>query len=220
MCSSIWKNIVFLLIILLLPSVVGNAQTDPPVSLLLPGDFHGDNVQIPETTGWWALCADGSLQKTTLSLTAVHNACVDGADEKSGLRIAHSGCIDALALLSDAPFFAEDTLPVCDIDLQNGQATLLLGERQFSLTEQPFGENGYQLVFGDGTRKQVIYQTEWSEEGGWQLLWSGDLNGDGLPDLLLNATHKYSVQTVRLFLSGSSTDGILREVATFRTTSC
>ena len=120
MRSSIWKNTIFLLIILLLP-VVGSAQTEPPVGLLLPGDFHGDDVQIPETTGWWALCADGLLQKTTLSLTAVHDECVDGADEKSGLRIAHSGCIDALALLSDAPFFAEDTLPVCDIDLQNGQ---------------------------------------------------------------------------------------------------
>jgi hypothetical protein len=58
------------------------------------------------------------------------------------------------------------------------------------------------LTLGD---EQFRLRTDpWHGDGHWSLRWIGDLNRDGWPDLLLDASYKYSVHTTRLFLSNAT----------------
>ena len=51
--------------------------------------------------------------------------------------------------------------------------------------------------------------------------WIGDLNRDGVPDLLVDASYKYSVHTTRLFLSRTTGGQIeFAEVGRFERTAC
>lgn len=49
--------------------------------------------------------------------------------------------------------------------------------------------------------------------------WLGDLDSDGIPDLLLS-TPRFNTDEVRLFLSGQRKDTVLSEVAVFTVTGC
>lgn len=103
----------------------------------------------------------------------------------------------------------------------SGDAPLILGEA--TLVSVPQGK-GRRLVLSRGGREQLLYQHaegDTGDTGGWHLRWAGDLDGDGQLDLLLAADHHSNLSTLRLFLSSrAKKGGLVREVATLRTTGC
>ena len=64
--------------------------------------------------------------------------------------------------------------------------------------DQP-GQYRVELTLGD--LHFELHTDQWHGDGHWLVRWVGDLNRDGLPDVLLDASYKYSVYTTRLFLS-------------------
>ena len=69
---------------------------------------------------------------------------------------------------------------------------------------------------------QTLY--EWPEgfdDQHCELLWAGDLNGDGKIDLFMNLSDHYNVQQMTLLLSSKGQrKSLVERVAVFRTTGC
>jgi hypothetical protein len=79
---------------------------------------------------------------------------------------------------------------------------------------------GASLVLTEGQISQVLYALP---DGGndpiWELLWIGDLDGDGKLDLYLSLSSHYNVNTRHLFLSSRAKPGeLVSDVAKFSTT--
>lgn len=82
-----------------------------------------------------------------------------------------------------------------------------------------FGRHRIELTLGD--RQLGLHNDDWGGDGHWGVWWIGDLNRDGWPDVLLDASYKYSVYATRLYLSRYR-DGRLEliEAARLERTAC
>lgn len=87
-----------------------------------------------------------------------------------------------------------------------------LGRRQYELrldaTRQDLSDA--QVVLTDGRRTQILYATGgFVDDPHFDIVWAGDLDGDGRLDLIVNLNKKYSVHPYRLLLSTSAAAGQL-----------
>jgi hypothetical protein len=74
-----------------------------------------------------------------------------------------------------------------------------------------------ELVSNDIT--QVLYSApEGASEPAWKVLWAGDLDGDGKPDLYVQVGDSYNVSERILFVSSKAATGeLVGKFAAFRT---
>jgi hypothetical protein len=94
------------------------------------------------------------------------------------------------------------------------------GGKPFMLSEERAGE-GFRLRYSWAGNVGTVFEADAEDEGHWDLLWLGDLNRDGWPDILLQADGKYSVRTTRLLLSRVRHGAwVMEEVASFSITAC
>ncbi len=167
-----------------------------------------------------ALCADTLLLPVELIRRVIHDPMRDAPGEKTGVEIAAANCPDALVLIRNLPGAAPRGLTPAGMETGPSKYAIRDDRRSYILRSEPVGERGFRLTFSDGVQQQVLYETSQSDEGGWQVVWAGDLDADQRPDLVLMATHKYSVGRYHLFLSGAVRgEALLQCVATFRFTS-
>ena len=75
------------------------------------------------------------------------------------------------------------------------------------------------VVLTDGDGSQVLYSTNgFVDDPLFEVKWAGDLDGDGLLDLVVLLTRKYSVHPYRLLLSSlAAPDELVGEAASFET---
>jgi hypothetical protein len=83
----------------------------------------------------------------------------------------------------------------------------------------------YQLILStemNGREEfQVLASTYQFDDAQMSVLFIGDLDRDGWPDLIINTSDKYSYSEISLFLSGpADSKDLVRHVATFRATGC
>ena len=55
--------------------------------------------------------------------------------------------------------------------------------------------DGFRVEMVDGERIQLLYASDWHDDGSWSLLWAGDVNGDGHLDVIMNALSSLSAST-------------------------
>jgi hypothetical protein len=117
---------------------------------------------------------------------------------------------------------------------RNGEYMLTVGSRPSSAADDRssaavddprFGPSDLEqhstLTLHGGGISQTLFSLTEHDAASWQLLWAGDLDGDGKLDLLLNLSAHYNVSARRLFLSSAARQGeAVREVAVFETTGC
>jgi hypothetical protein len=98
---------------------------------------------------------------------------------------------------------------------------MALGDRKYQLALRGSRKDltDAKVILSDGHRSQVLYSTEgFVDEPHFDVNWAGDLDGDGLLDLVVNMSRKYSVHPYRLLLSSAaSSDELVAEVAGFVT---
>ena len=89
---------------------------------------------------------------------------------------------------------------------------LVLGGSRADLTDA-------KVTLSDGSRKQVLYSTGgFVDDPLFDMRWAGDLDGDGLLDLVVVLTRKYSVHPYRLLLSSlAGPEELVGEAASFET---
>jgi len=197
------------------------AQTvEPGATLLFVGEeFTSEEVPPTAAGEWWVLYPAGGssrLARATVVIDVFHDPCVDEAPTKaSGRRVEVPGYDSVIALMRGVPGLAPG--PIASASLSPMRAGLagaveVVWSGGRSVINGVTAGDGYRVVLLTGTSADTLYSTEWQDEGSWRVRWAGDLNRDGRLDVLLDATHKYSVATQRLFLSAA--EG-LHEVATF-----
>jgi hypothetical protein len=98
---------------------------------------------------------------------------------------------------------------------------IALGERRYQLTLRGSREDltDAQVILSDSDRAQVLYSTDgFVDEPAFEVNWAGDLDGDGLLDLVVLLTRKYSVHPYRLLLSSlAAPEELVGEAASFET---
>lgn len=215
-------------IILIAMAGLGLAGAAPPVlgqQLLMPGGPYEASAVPADARGEWLalVVGDGSdrLTGVRVSVESVTEECTGTPGAARLVRV--NGGTPPLVLLRRVPGVREGAVTAGTLaapqDWREPRQGMFAG-RSFVLREERVGE-GFRLRYSYRTALETVFEAPTEDAGYWDLLWLGDLNRDGWPDLLLQADGKYSLQTTRLFVSRIRRGvGVLEEIAVFGITAC
>ena len=194
--------------------------------LLLPGLFHGDEVQARSGESWLCLMSDREreeLKPCTIEVKQVHDPIMQ---DDTGKEVSLRGGGNALALFRDIPLLKPG--PVRTYFL--GRASLMPetflevgGDHPLRFGLQKEHKGSYSLILweGDGSVSQTLREGAFNGDGAPELLWAGDLDRDGKLDLLLDISNHSNVSEVALFLSSlASTGELVGKAGAHRSVGC
>jgi hypothetical protein len=200
------------------------AAAQPPSVILLTGDeFSADEVRPDAPGTWFGLYVTedaSSVRPVEVAVREIPSPCLDETPAGRSGRAVSAGDPAPLLLMRRVPNLVPGDLSlVARLSPASGDRVEgRFGGRPIAVRSSPLSD-GFRLDLDYDGQTRVLFATDWQDEGWWRVDWIGDLNGDQLPDVILRATHKYSVHVVRLFLSQRPAPGIA-EVATFIHTAC
>jgi hypothetical protein len=241
--SSLRGEILFLEIYSLANLVVGQVAVRPQVQLLETGEgFHGKEIKARSGEKWLGLYItkrSSDLLESTINVGRAIDVIVD---EEPGQMTGKSVSVNR----STTPVF----LVRGAHRLKPRKVTSIFwvtGEIPYSLAGHPIvkmrlGTLDYELkVIGErssavegvlpskprllltqGRTTQIIRQLKYDDtDFQRELIWAGDLDGDGKLDLYANLSSHYNRSQRKLFLSSQAKPGqLVAEVAEFATTGC
>lgn len=206
-------------------------------ALLLTGAFHSDEVQARTGERWLGLFPTASgLEWRTATITTrrVNDPVVDEANEQSGIEVSVTGGEPVLLTKGIRGLLGTKVRTVLyspeglnlpkkdalELDLQDDAAYRLgVVDRRLS-DESPVKAS--RLILESQGRSQLLY--EWPNgllDQFCELIWAGDLDGDGKLDLLMILSDHYNVMEWTLFLSSRRSEGeLLKRMAVFVTKGC
>ena len=125
-------------------------------------------------------------------------------------------CSETLFLVRNVLWEKERIVELASIDRDEAIAAIEFND--FKLVVEGTESDGYRILFGDSKNRRAIYHEE--NPGGWvhryELLWSGDLNVDGFPDLMVDLYSEDNyVKSVLLTSVLNNGDFILEKLAEF-----
>lgn len=199
--------------------------------LLMPGTYHGEDVEYdPMATSWLGLYMHEGrsvLRPVDLKVSRAFDPVLDGPGDSTALRF-HVNKADSLlvGLFSGWSGMIKEkeieTYPIgFPLSLEPDVQIQLNASCQF--TTQIKGNTGLTVKYqplNDTYVSGVIHEVAELDDTFLQLLWAGDLNDDGYPDLILNKAHKYSYSHLALYLSNGDGSCAVRQLADFRFTAC
>jgi len=201
--------------------------------LIEAGTFHAGEVSDADAGPWLGLFSDGqryAWRDAVVDVRAVRDDSVDANDQRTGRMVSVRGGGNPLFLLRGG-----EDLRVAFVDgyrelelreLHNGdQLKLNLGSQEFVLRvanphrhgDADMAGSSLELVSNGVT--QLLYSAgENANEPAWEILWAGDLDGDGKLDLYLQLGADSSVSERILFVSTMAAAGqLVAEFAVFST---
>jgi hypothetical protein len=215
------------------------------VELLLPGQYHGDEIGARDRETWTALVRqdDGSLalEHQEVAITAVNDPVLDDADGFSGKQVAadRDGVlffVRGLPLATLGPIdaaYAADGSPAALVPGFE-QRFVLAGRDAGRLQLSCSGEGDTRdcgLQYEHDGRRQTLAQ--WTgtvvpgsgvtlgDDAFPHLRWAGDLDRDGALDLLIDTSDHYNVSRPTLFLSSQAARGqLVLRAATLESVGC
>jgi len=224
---------------LLFASALLNApETLAAGELLEPSVYHAEEVSAKVGKGqpWLGLfqtkAGKYELKQTKLVVTLVNDPIVDDKPEqKTGKKISIVGMGEPIVLVRGISGLKAGRVTGNDLKKEHmpaGQThELRLGAKVANLivTGKKKDEDitrDYKVVLESGGVKQELYKrAELGSDGCPSLLWSGDLDGDGKIDLIMDMTDHYNVPKVTLLLSGKAKSGkLVEQVAFIEATGC
>ncbi len=206
-----------------------------PISVLITGSHHGDEVRYSSGAGWYGLEVTNGLSKlvpATLEVRLVHDAVLDGEDKINGpftgKSVTFSPQSGAVVYLKGGALRA-GTVQMAALTGENSgiaPKTYVLGDVRYSLRlNQDCMKNDARCRWelSDGVSVQSLHElyiqstpenafdTDSTNTG---VIWAGDLDGDKKLDLILDVSNHYNaVYQIRVFLSSLATNGQLVEKA-------
>jgi len=204
------------------------------VELLLPGNEYNAADLPPNPAGtWWVLHRSTGtpiLEELPVMVGAVPGCDDQTPNEQSGRVVTVPQAREPVLLLRGHVALSAGPVRTAFLD-QGGAGEATQVEVRWGdlpllvrhLTTLPTGDQPgqYRIELTIGDQPLELHTGQWHGDGHWLVRWIGDLNRDGLPDVLLDASFKYSVYTTRLFLSRETADHLeFTEAARFEHTAC
>lgn len=230
------KNLSLCLMLLLLIVSVNDAQSrKSQVQLLEVGEFHGDDVNARTSSGWLGLFVskkESVLRPTSIRVSRVFDPIVDDGTKKiTGKQVKIPQSVEPVFLVKNAPKLQPGIVKTVlnkPTSLSIGETVSLTLENQryqirFVSTSNdttPAFRNAKALMTMGGITQSLSSNLS-KDEGGFAIIWAGDLDGDGKLDLYVNAAPHDNVESNRLLLSSQAGKGqLVREIARFEITGC
>ncbi len=235
-------NSFLLSLLLVVTPVSAGAQNN----LLLPGDYHAEEVSAKTGQRWLALFSKPGgavLSERTLKVAAVKDFV---SPDRMGKRVSSNGneaplfLVRGIAGLSAGPIQGSNIRKSQQLT-PNGTTKIVFGGRDHpleimtwksksSLSKATSGDGDYfdsqEISLSNGKTRQVLNRVSGvnlptDSSYGPVLLWAGDLDRDGKLDLLINTSYYDNESMWTLFLSNGAAAGqLVRKVATFTTIGC
>jgi hypothetical protein len=208
------------------------AQSQPDsMSLLTTGSFHADEVTARSGDRWLGLLhgPSGYMWKVVaLKTRRVNDPVGEQTRERTGIEVSAAG---NPILLTKGIIGLLGTTVRTVLDSPDGLAlpekdALELGAYRIRVIDRRLGDSAPEkpsrLVLESEGKSQILY--EWSTgllDQHCELLWAGDLDGDGKLDLFMILSDHYNVMERTLFLSSKRSIGeFVKRVASFVTAGC
>ena len=207
------------------------------ISILLPTSYSdGDldpNMFYRTWVGLWQDDLDNSMKcyTTKLYTKPIHNPMDDEDGEMSGTQIYCEGHDkDPMLLISgiDIPEDVQiDSYPTFKNRLMPGES-MQLGNytiKALGAIDQHGRITDYQLTIAGEKNgeniEQIFLEQAHFDDAMFDIIWAGDIDQDGVPDLYMDISPKYSYSIPALFLSSKADDkGLLKLVAEFTMSGC
>ncbi len=207
----------------------------PIVRLITLGKFHGGEAKVANGSSWLGLTpTDDGLQWRPMRIVTktVKDECIDQEGQRTGVEVGVVGSRPLFLVQGLIPpkspvktcMYAPDGFTIPDdseIEFPC-HGVRGYGFRVIYRQVEYHGAVPVQLWLDRYEGKQLLF--EWPNESldpHNQLIWAGDLDGDGHMDLLMDLSEHYDVTQWTLFLSSGRRPGnFLEKVAVFRTIGC
>lgn len=191
--------------------------------VLAPGTFHGNEVLAETGEIWLGLFVSEEgceLLPVELQVTLTEDYVLDRDGEKTAKKVFNQGTLPLIYLSSsdDDVFSNAEVFPILlqGDDLDRGDVLNL----SVSETLEVRVEGLYYAVDRREQRICDSYENLYGE--GVSIVWAGDIDGDGITDLIINDRGHYAIPLgLKVFLSSYATDDeLVHLVAEFVTVSC
>jgi hypothetical protein len=187
--------------------------TTRAVRILAPGIYAKSEIAKDAAGLWWALAKEGDtcvlrqarVQAAPLWLTEARPR------TKDGVEISTPDVGEAVLLLRGLQLEARPVPTVLDLRVEGNTAgdQKVVGTFQgepFELWSESMGEKSAKAILRlrMGSNTHALLVLEDCDDCTWDLLWAGDVDGDGRLDALMGTTHPHNKGLMRLFLSSKA----------------
>jgi hypothetical protein len=200
------------------------------IALMQTGTFHGDEITARTGEQWLGLVPRGDgfvWRQLGVTVRAVEDPLLDTAGEKTGKEVAVAGGSPVILVRGfKAPAGGRVVTAMA-----RPEGLPLAGGKALELTCRGCGP-AYALRLESAAPARLMLQSsggaqilyEWPDgfsDQHCELIWAGDLDGDGRLDLVMNLSGHYNVSETTLFLSSTRQQGkLVRKAAVFRVVGC
>lgn len=183
--------------------------------MILGTELAPDVLKDPPLDGWFALCRDGKsktddrLVPVELTFRRKRWPVAEGRTWSPRVK----GCKSTVVLLRDLPWLAERDVPRARASRSEDKAarrvtfSITLGAEHFSLVDRDIGTTNaedHRVTLVAPSGKQALRPFDSARDNPVEVIWSGDLDGDGKLDLLLRVPSHYAGPVHRLYLSSAA----------------
>jgi len=207
-----------------LPHIFNSVDTNKIVKILKTGTYHNDEVWANAENGiWFGLFQNKAgfvIEKIEISAELVHDVIVDGDESiKTGWQISTKNVNTNLllmqgielkeGLLKHVHIPNANLLPGDSLVFEYGSTSYKLFATgtsifDYEISESPFVENYGLFLTGVKNGQeitQLLVEHQSFDDAMVSILFIGDIDGDGFPDLILDNAQHYNVTNPTLYLS-------------------
>lgn len=209
------------------------------VKVLPTGTFHGDEVWTGADAEKWMGLFKGNdgfyIAKTDIGTRRVHDVVLDDANEKTGWEITATVKDTAILLISNWNYITEKAIisvnPEKSILLPGEKIDFTFNEKQYTLyaegkaykrdSETVYYNYKLYITANKSEKGTLLAALPSLDDNTPEILFIGDLDGDNLPDLILDTSGHYNASSPTLFLSKPAGSGkLLKAVAIHTSVGC
>lgn len=225
------------------------SEEEMPLEALITGVLHDEEAtKEMENTGWFGIFKDRDkyyITPTTVKIDRAFDPIADDNEDDpsgwTGWEVSTVNIDDALILIS-----GDTRLPEGEIDYDPmlwGIVVGVGGDMEFEFKnivyklfatgdEAPYDSNPGETVYknyrlfiqakiGDKVKTQMLAATPYFDDASFEIMFVGDIDNDGIMDLIIDTHNHYNVYRPTVYLSSfADEEEIMKPVAMHRSMGC